>query len=189
MDHLWTPWRYAYVSGEGAGPSRPGVPDALNGWPEDRHCVFCNLNESSVWAAEHGMTVEDAERAAYIVYRGDFNFICLNAFRYSTGHVMVVPFEHQHSLAALDRQVSEEMMLFARRTEEVLQEVYKPQGINMGINLGKAAGAGVAEHLHLHILPRWLGDTNFMTVVGETRILPESLEITWARLRRSFASK
>ena len=101
---------------------------------------------------------------------------------------MVIPYEHRHELNALDEAATAEMMQLARRTEAILQKVYKPQGINLGINLGKAAGAGVAEHLHLHILPRWLGDTNFMTVIGETRVLPETLDITWDRLRAAFPS-
>ena len=102
---------------------------------------------------------------------------------------MVIPYDHQHELSALSEAVTAEMMLLARRTEAVLQTVYQPQGVNMGVNLGKAAGAGVAEHLHLHILPRWLGDTNFMTVIGETRVLPETLDITWERLRDGFLQK
>jgi ATP adenylyltransferase len=133
------------------------------------------------------MAVDEADGAAHIVWRAEHCFICLNAFPYSSGHVMVIPYQHQQSLSALEVQVTAEMMHLARRTETVLQKVYQPHGINLGINLGKAAGAGVAEHLHWHILPRWLGDTNFMTVIGETRVLPESLDETWRRLRIAFA--
>jgi ATP adenylyltransferase len=186
MDYLWTPWRYAYVSGTDKPSARRGVPLELEAWPGDKGCVFCNLNASSVYAAEHGMPVEEADRAAHIVYRAEHCFVCLNAFPYSSGHVMVIPFEHQHSLALLDAAASIEMMQLARQTETVLEKVYQPHGINMGINLGKAAGAGVADHLHLHILPRWVGDTNFMTVISETRVLPESLDETWRRLRDAF---
>jgi ATP adenylyltransferase len=189
MDHLWTPWRYAYVSGTDDKSARPGVPDALSGWPGDKHCVFCNLNASSEYAADQGMPADEADRAAYIVLRAEYCYICLNAFPYSTGHVMVIPYAHERSLAALDEAVASEMMQLARRTERVLQQVYQPHGINLGMNLGKAAGAGVAEHLHLHILPRWLGDTNLMTIVAETRVLPESLDITWRRLREGFAGR
>jgi ATP adenylyltransferase len=186
MDYLWTPWRYSYVTGADKGKSRPGVPEALAAWPDDKHCVFCNLYASATYAAEQGMPLVDADRAAHIVYRGEHCFICLNAFPYSAGHVMVIPHAHQHSLAALDDATTVEMMRLARRIERVFEEIYHPQGVNIGMNLGKAAGAGVAEHLHLHLLPRWLGDTNFMTVIGETRVLPESLDQTWERLRTAF---
>jgi ATP adenylyltransferase len=100
---------------------------------------------------------------------------------------MIVPFAHQESLARLDRAAAEEIMMLAQRTEAVLRQVYTPDGINMGLNLGKAAGAGVAGHLHMHVLPRWLGDSNFMTVIAETRVLPETLDVTWDRLREGFA--
>jgi ATP adenylyltransferase len=190
MDYLFTPWRYSYVTGTGpgdrAGDKRVGVPPELAAWPGDQHCVFCNLHRSSAYAAQNGMDPVAADRAAYIVHRGQHCFVCLNAFPYSSGHVMVIPYEHQQSLASLAEDAALEMMQLARRTETVLREVYAPQGINLGMNLGKAAGAGVDEHLHLHVLPRWLGDTNFMTVTAETRILPEALEITWDRLHAAY---
>ena len=138
------------------------------------------------YSAQNGMDATEADKAAHIVLRAEYCFICLNAYPYSSGHVMVIPYEHRHELNALSEAATGEMMQMARRTEAVLHEVYRPQGVNMGINLGKAAGAGVAEHLHMHILPRWLGDTNFMTVIGETRVLPETLDITWERLREGF---
>ena len=100
---------------------------------------------------------------------------------------MIVPFAHQDSLAGLDGPTAQEIMTLAQRTEAVLRQVYTPDGINLGLNLGKAAGAGVAGHLHMHVLPRWLGDSNFMTVIAETRVLPETLEATWERLREGFA--
>ncbi len=186
MDYLWTPWRYAYVTGDDHG-TRPGVPPSLAAWPDDKHCVFCNLHACASYAAEHGMALEDAERAAHIVARYRHCFICLNAFPYASGHIMVIPYEHRHSLSALAFPVTSEMMAIARLAEASLQQIYKPHGINLGMNLGKAAGAGVEEHIHLHILPRWLGDTNFMTVVGETRVLPETLDVTWERLRSALA--
>ncbi len=192
MDYLWTPWRYSYVTGadnkglEGA-TQRVGVPEALSAWPGDQQCVFCNLHLSSGFAASHGMSAEEADRAAHIVYRGKDCFICLNAFPYSSGHVMVIPYAHQQSLAAIDEAAALEMMVLARRSETALRAVYRPHGINLGMNLGKAAGAGVDEHLHLHVLPRWVGDTNFMTVTAETRVLPETLDVTWRRLREALA--
>jgi len=186
MDYLWTPWRYPYLVNADPG-ARKGVPEALAAWPGDCHCVFCNLIAATRFAVEQGGSAADADRAANIVLRAEHSFIVLNAFPYSSGHVMIVPFAHQDSLAALDGPTAQEIMTLAQRTEAVLRQVYTPDGINLGLNLGKAAGAGVAGHLHMHVLPRWLGDSNFMTVIAETRVLPEALEATWERLREGFA--
>jgi ATP adenylyltransferase len=138
------------------------------------------------YAVEHGMALEAAEKAAHVVYRGQHCFICLNAYPYSTGHVMIVPYQHLASLADLPAEAAGEMMALAQRTEIALREVYRPGGINLGMNLGEAAGAGIADHIHLHELPRWVGDTNFMTVTAETRVLPEPLDVTWMKLRVPF---
>jgi ATP adenylyltransferase len=185
MDYLWTPWRYAYLTD--ADPNRrKGVPEELAAWPGDSHCVFCNLIAATQFAIEHGTPAEDAERAAHIVLRAEQSFICLNAFPYSSGHVMIVPYAHEETLAGLDRATAQEIMTLAQRMDAVLRQVYQPHGVNLGINLGQAAGAGVAGHLHLHALPRWLGDSNFMTVIAETRVLPETLDTTWQRLREAF---
>ncbi len=189
MDYLWTPWRYAYlVDADPAAPkgARKGVPQALAAWPGDCDCVFCNLIAATRYAIEQGASAVEAERAAYIVLQAEHSFVCLNAFPYSSGHVMIVPYAHQETLAALERDAALEIMMLAQRTDAVLRQVYTPQGINMGINLGQAAGAGIAAHLHMHALPRWLGDSNFMTVIGETRVLPETLDTTWQRLREGF---
>ncbi len=159
MDYLWTPWRYEYVTGSGA----------------ERECVFCAAAKTQ------------DDRAAYIVHRAARNYIILNRFPYTSGHIMVVPYEHEASLEELSEDALTEMILLARRCERTLRAVYNPEGMNLGINLGKSAGAGIAGHVHLHALPRWTGDTNFMTVVGETRVLPEDLEVTWERLREAFA--
>jgi ATP adenylyltransferase len=188
MDYLWTPWRYAYVTGADRR-DREGIPKELEAWPGDEKCVFCNMRASVAYAVAHGMPAEDAERAAGIILRAEHCFVVLNAFPYTSGHVMVVPYRHESSLAALDRAAAHELVDLAQRTERVLNRVYTPQGVNLGINLGKAAGAGIAEHMHMHALPRWLGDTNFMTVVGEARILPEALDVTWQRLREGFAAE
>ncbi len=185
MDHLWTPWRYSYlVDDDPLG--RKGVPEALAGWPGDCDCVFCNLMGATRYAVDQGSSATDADRAANVVLRGEYSFVVLNAYPYSSGHVMIVPYEHQETLAGLKKDAALELMTLAQRTDAVLRQVYAPDGINMGLNLGKAAGAGVAGHLHLHALPRWLGDSNFMTVIGETRVLPETLERTWERLRDGF---
>lgn len=159
MDYLWTPWRYAYVS------SADKVPG----------CVFCDKCQ----------TQDDHE--ALIVYRGKHNFIVLNKFPYTSGHVMIVPYEHLDQLVKLPDEAATEMMALARQTEQVLRDVYHPDGVNLGMNIGKAAGAGVAGHIHMHVLPRWVADANFMTVVGETRVLPEMLEETWKRLKEKLA--
>lgn len=185
MDHLWTPWRYTYVT-TADNAKRQGVPEELAAWPGDKGCVFCNLVAAVEYAEAHGMPAEQAERAALIVHRSENTYVVLNRYPYTSGHVMVLPYLHEASLAALPSAIAHELMDTAQRLETVLGSTYRPGGINMGLNLGKAAGAGVAGHLHLHILPRWIGDTNFMTAVGETRVLPEDLEITWRRVRENF---
>lgn len=160
MDYLWTPWRYQYVT----KPDDNGV------------CVFCAARES---ADDAGMLV---------VYRGVHNLVILNRYPYCSGHVMVVPYRHVATLEELPDETLVETILLARECEKHLRAVYRPDGLNLGINLGKSAGAGIAAHLHLHVLPRWTGDTNFMTVVGETRVVPESLEATWEKLHAAFAA-
>lgn len=189
MDYLWTPWRYAYlVDADPHAPkgSRKGVPEALAAWPGDCHCVFCNLIGATRFAIEHGMPAAQAEKAAHIVLQAEHSFICLNAYPYTSGHLMIVPYVHEETLAGLEKATALEMMTLAQRSDAVLRSVYAPQGVNMGLNLGQAAGAGIAPHLHMHALPRWFGDSNFMTAIGETRVLPEALETTWERLRNGF---
>jgi len=185
MDVLWTPWRFAYVTTADGAP-RPGIPASLNAWPGDNGCVFCNLIASIDYAIANGMSVDQAEEAGGLVVRGKHCFLCLNAFPYTSGHVMVVPFAHLDRLAGLPADGAHEMMDLAQQTEQVLTQLYRPHGLNLGMNLGQAAGAGVAGHLHLHAMPRWVGDTNFMTTVAETRVLPEDLSTTWKRMREAF---
>ena len=185
MDLLWTPWRYSYITGEKTA-GRRGVPEELAEWPgEDRDCVFCNLIAAVEWGAGT-MGREAADRAGLVVARYEWGYCCLNRFPYSSGHVLLVPYLHTDSLAKLPEPAGAGMMLAAQQVETALRGVYRPHGINLGMNLGAAAGAGVAEHIHMHALPRWVGDTNFMTVVGETRVLPETLEVTWARVREAL---
>jgi ATP adenylyltransferase len=160
MDHLWSPWRYQYVSN--AEPSA--------------ECIFC------VMAAEH----RDAEN--YIVYRGRLNYVVLNRYPYTSGHVMVVPYQHAATLETVSEDALVEMILLVRQAEGHLRDHYRPDGLNMGINIGKAAGAGVAGHLHVHVLPRWMADANFMTAAGETRVLPEDLAMTYQKLSRAWAA-
>lgn len=186
MDRLWTPWRYAYISGK-RPDLRAGVPEELAAYPEDRGSVFLNLIGSVRWASAAGaFTPAAAEKAGGVLLQADYNFVCLNAYPYTSGHVMVVPYERLDSLASLQPVAAAEMIGLAQRMETLLRSVYKPDGINIGMNLGEAAGAGVAEHLHLHVLPRWFGDSNFMTATAETRILPEPLSLTWERLRKAL---
>jgi ATP adenylyltransferase len=191
MDRLWTPWRYEYVT-RAEDSSRPGVPAALDAWPgtgtEDENCVFCNMIAAVDYAIAHGMAVADAEKAAHILARGPSCFLCLNAFPYSTGHILIVPYRHLDSLAALPPDEAQEMMVFAQRVESVLRTAYNPGGLNFGLNLGEAAGAGIAAHIHMHALPRWIGDTNFMSVTADTRVLPEALDTTWTRIRQVWQS-
>jgi ATP adenylyltransferase len=185
MDILWTPWRFAYITSADGAP-RPGVPKSLEAWPGDKGCVFCNLVGSVDYAIEKGMDLEEAEGAGGIILRGKSCLICMNAFPYTAGHVMVMPYAHLDRLAKLPTDTAHELIDLTQQTEEVLQALYNPHGFNFGLNLGQAAGAGVAGHLHMHALPRWAGDTNFMTTVAETRVLPEDLETTWRRMRDLF---
>jgi ATP adenylyltransferase len=154
MDYLWTPWRYAYVSG--AEPATA--------------CIFCEAPKES-------------DEKAHIVYRGKHCYVILNTYPYTNGHVMVVPYAHIDELQKLPVEAAQEMMALTQKMEGVLRSLYRPDGLNLGMNIGKAAGAGVAGHIHMHVLPRWVADANFMSVVGETRVLPESLEVTWTRIR------
>jgi ATP adenylyltransferase len=160
MDYLWNPWRYAYVS----------TAEKAVG------CVFCNAVKAG-----------DDEKSL-IVHRGEHCFIILNAFPYTPGHAMIVPYAHLDQLQNLPSDAAVEMMQLSQRMETVLRELYKLDGINLGMNIGKAAGAGIAGHIHMHILPRWVADSNFMTVIGETRLLPETLEQTWKRMTAVWQS-
>lgn len=159
MDYLWTPWRYRYMA------------DAS----KDEGCIFCDA-----------LAMNDDVRAL-IVFRAAKNFIILNRYPYTSGHVMIVPYAHVGNLVAAEPDTLSEMMRLAQRSQRALERAYHPQGFNLGMNLGRAAGAGVTGHLHLHVLPRWSGDSNFMTVVGETRVEPEDLATTHEKLRAAIA--
>ncbi len=154
MDRLWTPWRYRYITHA----------DPTEG------CIFC------IKAAED----KDAEN--YIVYRGKLNFVLLNLFPYTNGHLMIAPYLHVATLGATPGDVLGEMMQLTQRAEANLRTAYHPQGFNLGMNIGESAGAGVAGHIHMHVLPRWTGDANFMSTIGETRVLPEELPVTYGKL-------
>src|SRR5208283_2781121 len=134
-------------------------------------CVFCTAAGNS------------DDRENLIVHRAAHNFIILNRFPYTNGHVMVVPFQHVSTLQDLDDATLAEMIRLARKCEAHLRATYRPDGLNLGMNIGQAAGAGIADHIHMHILPRWIADANFASVIGETRVLPEALDTTWQRIR------
>lgn len=157
MEHLWSPWRLAYITG-GASPGG---------------CVFCNA-------------LADPAAEPLIVHRGKTCFVILNLFPYNNGHLMVIPNRHIATLGAATPDELCELMELTKTAETALSEAFAPHGLNMGINLGKAAGAGVLDHVHMHVVPRWNGDTNFMTVVGRTRVLPEELPDTASKLRPIF---
>jgi ATP adenylyltransferase len=158
MDRLWSPWRYRYVSK--ASPSDP--------------CIFCEKSS------------QDRDEENFVVYRGQKNFVLLNAYPYTTGHLMVAPYEHRASLVETSEDILAELMVLTRTAEQCLSKVYRPKGLNIGMNVGECAGAGIAGHIHMHVLPRWPADSNFMTTVAETRVLPETLEATYAKLLRAF---
>jgi ATP adenylyltransferase len=155
MDHLWSPWRYRYVSS--AEPQQG--------------CLFCRV------------AAEPDDRKNFVLLRAEHNLVMLNRYPYTSGHLMIAPYAHVAKLELAGEAALCEMMLLARRAESALRRAYKPDGLNLGMNIGRSAGAGIAEHIHLHVLPRWHGDVNFMTSVGETRVLPEDLETSYEKLR------
>jgi ATP adenylyltransferase len=157
MDRIWSPWRHAYVTRSDDSPG----------------CVFCAAT-----------TISEGQQL--IVHEGTLAYVILNKFPYNAGHLMVVPRRHVAQLALLEIAELNEMALLTQLSEKALTAAFTPQGINVGMNLGRPAGAGIVDHLHIHLVPRWNGDTNFMTVVGEVRVLPEELPVTAERLRPLF---
>lgn len=158
MNHLWSPWRMSYIENH----------------EKENGCVFCNA-QSQTDSAEN-----------LIAYRGKLAYVILNRYPYTSGHLMVIPFAHVSNLEELDAETRAEIMELTSRSMTVLRKIYKPHGFNMGANIGEAAGAGVLGHVHIHIVPRWAGDTNFMSAVGGTRVLPETLEETYKRVKSGF---
>jgi ATP adenylyltransferase len=160
MDRLWSPWRYRYVS----------TAESATG------CIFCDKPAAN------------DDRGELILLRGRLNFVMLNLYPYTSGHLMVAPYAHVPTLEAADEDIAVELMTLTRRAQRHLREVYGAPGFNIGMNIGSCAGAGVAGHIHMHVLPRWSGDANFMTTVGETRVIPEDIDVTFDRLARAFAA-
>lgn len=161
MDHLWSPWRYQYVSG---GERREG-------------CLFCIVAAAN----------RDAED--FVIHRASLNFVMLNRFPYTAGHLMIAPYAHVDTLEGATEETAAEMMMLTRQAAKRLRRIYRPDGMNIGMNIGASAGAGVAGHIHMHVLPRWTGDANFMSTVGETRVLPEELNETYAKLSSAFSRR
>ncbi|MGB7923809.1 MAG: HIT domain-containing protein [Pyrinomonadaceae bacterium] len=164
MDRLWSPWRYDYIN---AGSAKEKG--------DTTACIFCSLQKEPA----------DDERN-FVLHRAAHNYIVLNIYPYISGHLLIVPYAHLSELDAAPKTVTDELMDLTKRAQTALRETYRPNGFNLGMNLGRAAGAGVADHIHLHIMPRWIGDTNFMTTVGETRVHPEDLSTTYRKLRVHF---
>jgi ATP adenylyltransferase len=159
LDHLWSPWRLEYILG-----------------PKAQHCVFCQKLDGGDDQTEH------------ILLRGQTCYVTLNKYPYNNGHLLVVPYVHVPSLEDLPAETLTEMMLQVNKGIAALRLAMRPQGFNIGANLGKVAGAGIEAHVHLHVVPRWSADTNFMSVVGETRTIPETLDQTFAGLRKALAT-
>jgi len=159
MDYLWSPWRYAYITSDE---------------PPAGSCIFCDKPKAQ------------DDPANYIVHRGQHAYVILNAFPYTSGHVMIVPYDHTDELHKLPAASATEMMALTQRMEGTLRRLYKPEGLNVGMNIGKAAGAGIAGHIHMHVLPRWTADANFISVIGETRVLPEALDVTYRRIKEAL---
>jgi ATP adenylyltransferase len=163
LDRLWSPWRNEYVAaGSSAGS-------------DARRCVFCEIQLDP-----------GHDEKNFVLHRGEYNFVLLNLYPYTSGHLLIVPFEHIGELDAAPKETTDELMSLTKRSQTILRKAYNPVGFNVGMNLGAAAGAGVADHIHLHILPRWTGDTNFMSTVAHTRVLPEDLITTYGKLHGKF---
>lgn len=160
MDVLWSPWRYDYIKSDR---------ESAQSNPET--CIFCSILNNSASDEEN-----------FILHRAEFNFAILNIYPYISGHMMVLPYEHIAELDQAPKEVTDELMDLTKKFQGIIRKAYEPHGINMGMNLGKAAGAGVTEHFHMHILPRWVGDANFMTAVSETRTIPETLKTTYEKI-------
>lgn len=162
MDRLWSPWRSEYIASGAPGTELKG-------------CVFCKLYAE----------IQNDE-ANFVVYRASHSFVVLNRYPYISGHLLIVPNEHVGELDAAAKETTDELMDMTKRSQTALREAYHPQGFNVGMNLGHSAGAGIVDHIHIHILPRWTGDTNFMTTVSETRVIPEDLPTTYRKVREKF---
>ncbi len=178
LEHLWAGWRSQYVRTAGSSAAGgEGETAAPAGTDEPGPCIFCRILASGPPSPDNG-----------VLWVGAHAFAVLNAYPYASGHLMVLPTRHISNLADLADQEGTELWSALRMGVAALETAYHPEGVNLGANLGTAAGAGIPRHLHLHAVPRWLGDTNFMTAVADTRVLPETLAVTWERLHDAWAS-
>ena len=169
LENLWAGWRHDYIQ---AATER----ERTGGLSVDQaSCVFCRLAESGTPSVDN-----------LIVWRGEWSFVVLNAYPYASGHVLVMPLRHVGVLADMTDLESAEVWSATRSAVAAIEVAYEPDGLNMGANLGRAAGAGIPAHVHLHVLPRWSGDTNFMTTVAGTRVMPETLQVAWKKLYESW---
>lgn len=157
MKILWAPWRMDYIEA-----------------PQKKDCIFCDKPK------------ESSDKENYILYKGKLSFVMMNIYPYNNGHLMVSPYKHVSSLLDLEREDLIDLTLLTQASLQVLEKAFKPDGFNVGINIGKSAGAGFADHIHIHIVPRWSGDTNFMPVLSETKVMPEHLDSTYKKLLPLF---
>ena len=160
MEIKFTPWRMAYISSADA--------------PADTECVLCTRGRAS------------PDSSNLVLHHGATCYVLMNLFPYNTGHLMIVPYIHTADLTGLDTEIAEELFALTRRSVAILMQAFQPHGFNIGMNLGRTAGAGIDEHLHMHIVPRWDGDANFMPIIGGTKLIPEALDQTYAKLRPHF---
>ena len=189
MEYLWTPWRMQYISGPHTRSARVESSENAPVPPDEEEDVIAEgdqmveLESTGCVFCDRIRYPQSHDRVSLILLRADHNFVILNLYPYNTGHLMVVPYKHTSNIVTLQPDTLAEMMSLAQRLISAIGEEYHSHGYNMGMNLGMVAGAGVADHLHLHIVPRWAGDTNFMPIVGATKVLPELLETTYDRLK------
>lgn len=162
METLWSPWRYDYIKSGNSADQSAG-------------CVFCAI-----------LKTPERDESNFVLHRASHNFVVLNIYPYISGHLLIVPFDHVADLDRASKETTDELMDLTKRCQTALRDVYQPGGFNIGMNLGRPAGAGIADHLHIHIMPRWAGDTNFMTTIGETRVIPEDLSTTYGKLKPLF---
>ncbi|MFP4164752.1 MAG: HIT family protein [Chitinispirillaceae bacterium] len=162
MDRIWAPWRMTYIK---------GVDDT-----KDEGCVFCNK------------PTQDSDKENLLLFRGKKCFVLMNLFPYNNGHLMIIPYQHTSDILNLDKETSSELWELTALSKEILSKTMNPEGFNIGMNLGRGAGAGIDQHIHMHIVPRWNGDTNFMPVVGQTKVISQALEETYETLHPLFQS-
>jgi len=187
MQYLWTPWRMEYISGAGSDTAGGGKDTSEGGSSETVQDQEEELESTGCVFCDRVRLPESQDRASLILLRAKHNFVILNLYPYNSAHLMVVPYTHTADLPGLPQETVGDMLALVQRMVTAIGEEYHPEGFNVGMNLGRVAGAGVADHLHMHIVPRWAGDTNFMPVVGSTKVLPELLERTYDRLKARLA--